>query len=146
MIKKQQCAQFKTLWKTALLYLLFLGIVVVAYAEPVLAEESAKQLPNPLGEGTKSFTDVVNSIFANVVFEIATTLATLAVIITGLQFVTASFSGDTAKLTNAKKNFWTVLVGIAVVVLSATLAVAIIKSLGGKQEPEEIKAKIEVKE
>lgn len=79
--------------------------------------------PNPLGEGTKTFFDIARNV-TDAALTLSIPLATIAIIVIGIQFVIAS--GNPTKLAEAKKKFFWVLIGTAFMVGSSLLAKVVI--------------------
>ncbi|MBI2640677.1 MAG: TrbC/VirB2 family protein [Candidatus Sungbacteria bacterium] len=107
------------MWKSGLRRAPILAMLIIA--SPALA-----QIPNPIG--AKSFLDLINAL-AKAIIQIGAVFAVVAIIIVGFKFLTASISGDTKGLTDAKKMLWWVLIGTAIVVGSSVLAQVIVNTV-----------------
>ena len=116
------CGYLRGLWKNHLYArgdFAMLGMVpYISAAEPTIYA-----LPNPLGK-TDTVTALIGSISAAVI-QIALPIAVVAIIVVGLRLLIAAVSGETGKITEAKKMLWWVLIGTAVVVGSSALALAV---------------------
>lgn len=86
----------------------------------------AQEYDNPLK--VKSIPTLVDQI-AGYVLALALPIAVMVIIIVGFKFITASASGDTKGVGDAKKIFVWVLIGIAVVVGAKALSTAVVEFL-----------------
>lgn len=105
---------------------MFFGIL--ALSAPVFAEEEEFELKNPID--AESFPELLKSITKGLI-PLALTLATAAIIWSGFKFITASASGDTSKIKEARATLTWVLVGTAVAVGAYALASAVVNFAEG---------------
>ncbi len=82
------------------------------------------KIPNPTAYG--SLCDLINAVL-NVVAEIAAIVAVLFIIFSGFLFVTAQ--GNPAKLEQAKKTFYTTIIGTAIIVGGSIITKIIINTV-----------------
>ena len=85
----------------------------------------AATIANPIVSNT--FEGLVNSISTQVMY-IVTPFAVVAIIFSGLKFITASYSGSEGELKKAKDMFFWVLIGTAIVVGALVLAQAAVNT------------------
>ncbi len=112
------------MWKTRLLLtLVFVMLVIAPFAHASCHDTGDGFIPNPLK--VCSFADLLKAI-ADAVVAIGSILAALALIFVGFKLVLAAVAGNPAGITAAKKMFWWVLIGAAVVVGSAAIAGAVV--------------------
>lgn len=93
----------------------------------------AQGFPNPLGQ-IESFPQLIGTITGNLII-IATVLSVAAIVITGFRFIAAAVSGNPQELTSARKTFWWILIGTAVVVGAYALAQAVVNFIRSPQAP-----------
>ncbi len=103
----------KRLWIALLQGCLIYAIIGIAPL--ALADEVVE---NPIG--SESFLDLINRV-AEALRLIALVFAPLALIFAGLKFISAGSAGKEQELTNARKMFFWILIGTAVVVGATTL-------------------------
>lgn len=112
---------YKVLWKSPLYGGPVFAMLGAAY--PALAQTV---IPNPIG--AQSFPKLIDAL-ATALIQIGGVLAVVAIVIVGFKFLTASVSGDTKSIGEAKKMLWWVLIGTAIVVGSSVLAKAVINTI-----------------
>ena len=86
---------------------------------------------NPIG--ANDFPTLIQNL-ANAVAEVGLPLAAAAIIWVGLKFITGAASGNPAKVAEARKMLWPVLIGTAILTAAWVIATVVInfaKSLGG---------------
>lgn len=103
------------LGKSALYAALFLAILLLAFPDMVLGVT----IENPIK--AKSFPELIQQI-AKAVRLIAFPLAIVAIIFVGFKFVISSARGDEKGLGEAKKMFFWVVIGTAIIVGASALA------------------------
>lgn len=121
------------LWKKELLVIFSLAILLIgefsvfAVIQPEDCKDSSGNpvYCNPLGT-TVNITDLTANILPYLI-QITIPLAGLSIIVAGLFYVYAAASGNSSKSTQAKKIFYYVLLGSALVVGAAAIAEAVIK-------------------
>lgn len=127
------------MWKTAFFILIFCAILTIGFSANVGAAEifetppdlsggvdATTDIPNPIETG--SFFDLLDKISGALII-IGGPLAMAAIIFTGFKFVTASATGNAKALEDAKKMFWWVIVGTAIVVGSSLLVKVTINTI-----------------
>lgn len=100
--------------------LLWTSLGILIPSAPIFAQG---KLDNPIN--AKSFPELLENITRGLI-PLALTLATAAIIWAGFKFITASSSGDTSKIKEARTTLTWILVGTAVVVGAYALASAIV--------------------
>lgn len=117
------------MWKNKL-YLSFIFVILaVALLLPiaVLAQSKGGQsttIPNPLGN-TQDFPTLLKNI-SKAIMMIVLPFSVAGIIWSGFKFVTASVSGDPAKMQKAKQMLWWIIVGTVIIIGSSVLASAIV--------------------
>ena len=111
----------KCLWKKALYGAVLSAMLILA--EAVFAVE----IKNPIEYN--SFPELIKGL-ASALRTIALVLAPVAILIAGFKFITAGMAGDQAGLTQAKKMFFWILIGTAIVVGASALAEAMVNLAG----------------
>lgn len=81
----------------------------------------AVTIPNPVG--SPNFPVFLDKISAALI-PLALLAATVGIVIAGFKFVTASTTGDTKKIQEARTWFWWTIVGAAVIIAAKALATA----------------------
>lgn len=120
------------LWKKELLIVFSLAILVMGFSVLAVIQpnDCQKDSPgdiycNPLGT-TVDITVLTANILTYLI-QITIPLAGLSIIVAGLFYVYAAASGNSSRSTQAKKIFYYVLLGSALVVGAAAIAEAVIK-------------------
>lgn len=119
------------LWKKELLVIFSLAILLIggfyvsAVIQPQNCGDNGDIYCNPLGT-TVDITDLTSNILTYLI-QITIPLAGLSIIVAGLFYAYAAASGNASKSTQAKKIFYYVLLGSALVVGAAAIADAVIR-------------------
>lgn len=90
-------------------------------------QTSPSQIVNPLGANS-SFLTIINNII-NFLLAVAGPIAALAIVVSGIQFMTAGGSSD--RLGQAKKTLTAAVIGITVLLFSKGIIVILISVLKG---------------
>ena len=118
----------KFLPKTAIFYIINLGLVNLALAQ----QRQRVSLPNPLGEGTQTFRDVVVKL-AQAITYIGIPIAGIFIIYSGFLFVSAR--GNEEQITKAKSTFFWTMVGTLLIVGAWAIATALSQFAEGLGRP-----------
>lgn len=86
---------------------------------------NAPKLTNPLAGSVETIEAFVTAVLNNIVIPIGSVVVVIYIILTGYKFVTAR--GNEEKLADAKKSFYTVIIG-AMIVLGAVAISLVIKN------------------
>lgn len=108
------------LWKTTLLYA---ALLYGMFGSGIPLAHADINIENPLGPKTTSITDLITSIIGQLT-PVAVVIAVFAIIVVGFQFVLAAVQGESAKITQARKNLMWVLIGVGIIVSAKLLAEA----------------------
>ena len=111
------------LWKTFSPSVLIYGMLAVAH----FAFADSGTIDNPIA--AKSFPCLIKTISLAAI-QIAVPIAVVTIIIVGLRFVFAGISGNSAKVTEARKLLLYVVIGSAIIVGSFVLATAAVQIFG----------------
>lgn len=114
------------MWKTHLFFIALFGIVASALVFPAFADTF--QFENPIA--ANSVQELVLSL-TRTLAPLILTVAAVAIIIVGFQFVVAAAKGDAGGIGKAKTNLYWVLIGAAVVVGAYAIASAVVNTLKG---------------
>ncbi len=114
------------MWKTHLFFIALFGIVASTFIFPALADQFVFE--NPIA--ANSFQELVLSL-TRTLAPLILTVAAVAIIIVGFQFVIAAAKGDVGGIGKAKANLYWVLIGTAVVVGAYAIASAVVNTLKG---------------
>lgn len=117
---------YRSLWKTLLRWGAAFGML--ALARFVWAASDSTDIPNPIA--AKSFPCLIQTISLAAI-KVAIPIAIVTIIIVGLRFVFAGLSGNTAKVTEARKLLGHVVIGIAIIVGSTVIVMAAVQLFGG---------------
>ncbi|MFY9462834.1 MAG: hypothetical protein WAP52_01470 [Candidatus Sungiibacteriota bacterium] len=112
------------LWKTLLRSGFVFGILAIVHF--ALAADST-DIPNPIA--ATSFPCLIKTISAAAI-QVAVPIAVITIIIVGLRFVFAGLSGNSAKVTEARKLLLNVVIGTAIIVGSFVIASAAVQLFG----------------
>lgn len=114
------------MWK---IYLLLTSIWVMLSLAPFALAQCATDgdfIPNPIQ--ACSFEELITNV-SDYVAKVGGILAVVAIIFVGFKLILASVSSNQAELATAKKMFWYVLIGAAVVVGGAVLVHAVVNTI-----------------
>lgn len=127
-INMKKITRAKRLWKTVLRA--GLGSAILTSANFVLAAESSPTvIPNPIA--AQSFPCLIQTI-SLAAMQVAIPIAIVTIIFAGLKFIFAGVSGNSAKVTEARKILLWAVIGTAVVVGSFVIANAAVELFGGE--------------
>ena len=105
------------LWKTFLRWCA--GFAMLASARFVSAAVDTGEIPNPIA--AESFPCLIKTISLAAI-QVAIPIAVITIIVVGLRFVFAGLSGNSAKVTEARKLLINVVIGTAIIVGSFVIA------------------------
>ena len=114
------------MWKNPLLFGVFSAILLVS--APFIFVSAQGNIPNPIKYD--NFPDLLLAV-TTAVRNIGMVLAVLAIVIIGFKFIQASAAGNEGGIKEARKYFWWVLIGTAVVVGASVIATAVINFVKG---------------